>query len=196
MKGTSCLIELPQFDIIRGTAIDYMHQSILGIGRQLLKLWFLSKFHNNPWYIGRHVKDVDGRLLNICPTEEFQRLPRSLSDTMKFWKGWLSCLHLNYYYLYACMYVHFVIFFTAHEIKAWLMYYSVPVLDGILPQVFLDHHVQLVSCLQLLLQDVIKPEDIAEANRLARSYCSNFQQLYGKFIYNCSHLEFKYSLCL
>ena len=56
-------------------------------------------------------------------------------------------------------------------------------LDGILPQTNLDNHVQLVLCLQLLLQDVIQPEDITEAIRLAQSYCSNFQQLYGEFIY-------------
>ena len=68
-------------------SVDYMHQAILGVGRQLLRLWFLSKNHNEEWYIGRRVKDIDSRLLCIRPPLEFQRLPRSINDTMKFWKG-------------------------------------------------------------------------------------------------------------
>ena len=92
MKGDCCLKELPLFDVIRGTSIDYMHQSILGVGRQLLRLWFVPKFHGQPWYIGRQVKDVDKRLLSINPPEEFQRLPRSLNDTVKFWKGEFICV--------------------------------------------------------------------------------------------------------
>ena len=79
------------FDVIRGTSIDYMHQSILGVRRQLLRLWFLPKFHSNSWYIGRQVKSVDKCLVSIQPPEEFQRLPRSLCDTMKFWKGNYIC---------------------------------------------------------------------------------------------------------
>ena len=92
VKGYSSLSQLPLFDIIWGTGVDYMHQSILGIGRQLLRLWFLPKKHSYPWCCGQQIKSVDKGLLNIHPPTEMQRLPRSLKDTLKFWKGEFECM--------------------------------------------------------------------------------------------------------
>ena len=51
MKGPSCLTDLPSFVIIKGMSVDYMHQAILGVERQLLSLWFLSgKSHRRMVY--------------------------------------------------------------------------------------------------------------------------------------------------
>ena len=78
-----------------------MHQAVLGVTRQLLKVWFLPKYHNSAWYIGRRIGDVDTLLMAICPTMEVGRLPRCLADTMKYWKGfflyilWLCAIILK-----------------------------------------------------------------------------------------------------
>lgn len=36
IKGPSPLSRLPQYDLIKGTAIDYMHSVLLGVTRKLL----------------------------------------------------------------------------------------------------------------------------------------------------------------
>ena len=87
VKGPSWLSTIPSFDIIRGMSFDYMHCVLLVVCRLLLRLWFDSKYHQNVWYIGHAVKDVDDRLRSIRPPAEIQRTPRSIEHTVKFWKG-------------------------------------------------------------------------------------------------------------
>ncbi|KAI2645392.1 hypothetical protein H4Q32_030007 [Labeo rohita] len=51
------------FDIVNSFSIDYMHCALLGVTKQFLDLWFNSKYHDSPWYIGTSHKHVDQRLL-------------------------------------------------------------------------------------------------------------------------------------
>jgi len=44
VKGPSILHLLPDFDIMHGL-VDYMHSVLLGVARQLEKLWFDSMKH-------------------------------------------------------------------------------------------------------------------------------------------------------
>lgn len=87
MKGPSWLIIVPSFDIIKGTSVDYMHCILLGISRQLLRLWLLSRYHDEVWYIGNKVSLLDERLCSIKPPSEIKRTPRSLATAVKYWKG-------------------------------------------------------------------------------------------------------------
>jgi len=43
VKGSSWLMTLSHYDIIKGTGIDYMHCVLLGITKLLLSLWFNTK---------------------------------------------------------------------------------------------------------------------------------------------------------
>ena len=106
VKGPSVVMEIPYFDVIQGMAVDYMHQAVLGVGRQLLKLWFLSKYHNCLWYIGRKIQEVDLHLMAICPTMEVGRLPRSISDTMKYWKGLYTHMHACFLHTHTHTHTH------------------------------------------------------------------------------------------
>ena len=188
VKGPTLVMELSQFDIIRGTSIDYMHQSVLGVGRQLLKLWFQTKHHRNLWDIGRELKEVDFKLLSICPTMEMQRLSRSIYDTMKFWKGsinfimFTSCI-FTYHKLYTNIYYRIII---AHEVRAWLLYYSLPVLQNILPKEYIEHHVALISGLCHVLKDSVEESNLKEAQICLEYYCSVFSDLYSKFLIDFS----------
>ena len=62
------------------------HKSVTGVTRQLVKLWFDSKHHSQPYYIGRKISLVDAKLTAICPPSEIHRAPRSLVDR-KYWKA-------------------------------------------------------------------------------------------------------------
>lgn len=73
--------------MISGMSIDYMHCILLGVCRLLFRLWLQSCHHKETWYIGNQVADLDDRLCNIKPPNEIQRTPRSMAQTIKFWKG-------------------------------------------------------------------------------------------------------------
>jgi hypothetical protein len=95
VKGPSWLCKIPQFDIINGMAVDYMHCVLLGVSRLLLQLWFDTAHHKEAWYLRGQIAVVDDRLCKIKPPNEMQRTPRSLQTTMKFWKG-TSCCVVHY----------------------------------------------------------------------------------------------------
>ena len=86
VKGPSKLLELPCFNTVRGFPVDNLHCVDLGVSRQLGHLWFDSCFHQEPWYLGRRVAELDAKLQQITPPNEVTRVPRSLTQRA-FWKG-------------------------------------------------------------------------------------------------------------
>ena len=87
VKGFSWLAKIPNFDLSKGLVMDYMHCALLVVTRGLLHLWFDSKHHEELWYIGTKVSEVDGRLSSIRPPNEIQRTPRLISESLSYWKG-------------------------------------------------------------------------------------------------------------
>ncbi len=63
-----------------------MHGILLGVCRQLTTLWFDSKYHTEPWHIGREIEQIERRLLAIQPPASITRPPRSIS-LRKYWKA-------------------------------------------------------------------------------------------------------------
>ena len=153
VKGPSLLSLLPHFDIIKGMVPDYMHCICLGVVRQMAKLWFHSKHHEQPFYIGTLAPVIDSRLLAIKPPCSISRTPRSVS-VLKFWK--------------------------AHEWLAWLLYYSLPVLKNILPAAYYNHWALLVECTAVLLGNDITLANLVHCERSIVQFVSDFQDLYGK----------------
>ena len=86
IKGTSWLLFFPTFDIVAGVAIDYMHGVLLGVQKMLLELWFLPKYSNKSFNICTKRDHLDERLMQIRPTLDITRLPRSVQD-LKYWKA-------------------------------------------------------------------------------------------------------------
>ena len=124
VKEPSYFSLVPCYDIIRGTSVDYMHCVLLGVSRMLMFLWFDSKHHDELWYCGRKRVDVDKKLCSIQPPHCISRTPRSV-DLRAYWK--------------------------ASEYRNWLLFYSLPVLLGILHSAYLEHHLLLVEGIYLLL---------------------------------------------
>jgi hypothetical protein len=72
-----------------------MHDILLGVQKFLLELWLLPKHNKKPFNIYHKLCEIDERLLNIRPTLNITRLPRSIQD-LKYWKAskYQSCLLL------------------------------------------------------------------------------------------------------
>ena len=70
-------------------------------------------------------------------------------------------------------YIYIDIFFPANEFRAWLLHYSVPVLRGILPNLYLSHFATLVWAVHTLLLDRIPKMRLALAEKL----CDDFNRL-------------------
>lgn len=143
---------LKYFDLVRGTGIDYMHGCLLGVTRRLLSLWLSPQNHQEPFYVGHLCALLDRRLLSIKPTAEVSRVPRSLNDR-KHWK--------------------------ASEYRSFLLYYSLPVLQGVLPAENFQHFALLVVSLRKLLSTSISPRDLLESEKLLNLFCKRYAQLYG-----------------
>lgn len=177
MKGPSWLENIPQFDIIKGMSFDYMHCVLLGITRLLLRLWFTSSYHSQLWYLGSNVKNIDQLLCTIRPPDEMKRTPRSIENSLKYWKGILLITHVAIVIFQSVMEPYSV--FPAHELKAWLLHYRPVVMHGYLQEDYYQHHLLLVEGIYLLLKDIVEKDDIIQSSKLLNHYCYLFPVLYG-----------------
>ncbi len=73
--------------------VDCMHCVLLSVVRQLTNLWFDSRNHRQPWYIGTRKAEVNLKLKSIAPPHGVTRVPRQL-ETKRCWKAsdWRSFL--------------------------------------------------------------------------------------------------------
>lgn len=78
-----------------------------------------------------------------------------------------------------------------------MLFYSVPVLQGILDDTYLAHYTQLVEAIWLLLQDSITNEDLLQANQSLQLFCLKFATYYGMFmVYTTIIIYFKVLNCV
>lgn len=152
VKGHSPVSSIPAFSVAKGFVPDYMHCVLLGVVRAMLNLWIDSSFHQHPWYIGTRIRDIDQRLLSIQPPNIITRAPRSIT-TRKYWK--------------------------ASEYRSWLLWYSIPVLQGILPARFHQHFMLLSLSVFLLLSKSVSKRNVHLAMHLLNSFVEDIQVLYG-----------------
>ena len=134
VKGPSWLMTLHHYDIIQGTAVDYMHCVLLGVMKLLLTLWFGSEHKRSTFYIGGHLSLVDQRIKEIKTLSAISHTPQTISQHFKYFK--------------------------ASEYRAFLLYYSLPVLAGVLPPQFWNHYSLLVTAISILLRESISEREI------------------------------------
>ncbi len=153
VKGPSPLINMPYFDIVQEFVPDYMHAVLLGVIRQLTEL--LLSNSDQHYYIGSPstMRVIENRIKDIKPPHLITRLPRPLAD-LKYWK--------------------------ASEWRAWLLFYRLPVLSGVLQPRQLKHLGLLVSAVFRLLKENITFEDINKADEMLFEFVARFQMLYGE----------------
>lgn len=146
-------------DLVDSIPVDYMHAVLEGVTRLLLKAWFLSCNHGEPYYLGNKLGTIDKLLLKQRPPCELSRPPRSLAKHMKYWK--------------------------ASELRNWLLYYSLPLLLPNLPSLYLHHYALLVCAMHILLQNEISAAQIDAADEMLHDFCLLLPELYGET--RCTH---------
>lgn len=152
VKGMSILMFIPLFNIIHSFIPDYMHCVLLGVIKTLICATFDSTQKDKMFYLGRHIREIDERLLNIKPPCEVSRVPRSIGDRA-LWK--------------------------ANEWRNFILYYFLPCFKGILPLVYLKHWLLLVTSLHLLLRNKITSDDLQFATKALKKFVSSIPELYG-----------------
>ena len=126
-KGPSSLSLLESFNITTGMVPDYMHCILLGFTKVLLCKWFSSTQSKFEYFVGHSLKSISSRLQSIKPPDFMERLPRDIEKHYGNLK--------------------------ATELQAWLLFYSLPCLSGILPHKYLEHFSLLSEAIYLLLDD-------------------------------------------
>lgn len=160
----SPLVLIPGFDIIVGCPVDYMHCVLLGITNLLLRLWFDTKNHFQPFYIGRpnQVKAVNKNIEMIHFHKTITRRPRPIDDRS---------------------------FYKASEFLNFLLYYGGACVEGILPQKYLNHFNLLSSAVFTFSKDSFSSKEFATAEKKLDQFHAEFSQLYKEknLVYN-THL--------
>ena len=108
----------------------------------------------------------------------------------------VSKFELWIYSFLTCLYVFYIVivlyfkFYSvscasclANELKAWLLYYSLPWLSGILQQPFLYYFVHLVEAIHLFIGTVISPNDISKEKECITYFYKEFGLLYGMIFF-------------
>jgi len=162
VKTVSPLILLQNFNMVESFIVDYMH-CVLGCVRQFMDLWFNSKYHECAWYVGTDTNAVDENLLKICPPCDIKRTPRSVRKAQT-WK--------------------------ASECFNWLFFYSLYVLNGILPGQFLRHWLLLIEGVYPLLGTTVSRGKIECSHEKLEKFVAGTGKLYGKehMVYNVHQL--------
>ncbi len=142
---------LPEFDVIDGYVVDSMHCIDLGVTRNLVSMWFDNS--GELWYIGRHVEEINKRLKLFRPPNYIHRLARPITER-KFWK--------------------------ASEWRNFLIFYSLIVMKGILPQKYLLHFMLLVDSVHLLQRDNISQLEVCYAEKMLQKFVKDYESLYRR----------------
>ena len=74
-------------------------------------------------------------------------------------------------------------FFPASELQAWLLYYSLLCLVGVLPDIYLQHFAQFSEGIYIVLGDSITPNQLSRARDLLLRFYKDFAELYGNLFY-------------
>ena len=81
--------------------------------------------------------------------------------------------------------------YTGTEFQGWLLWYSLPILKGILPEPYYTHYAGLVAGIGLLLQVPISSVNFQIAERLVHDFCRKITNLYGRLMHYLIH-----SMCM
>ncbi|KAG0444718.1 hypothetical protein HPB47_013467 [Ixodes persulcatus] len=155
VKGPSPLATLPNFDLVWGFNVEYMHCVLLGVARQFTEYLLNSTNCHEDFYIGSPsmVAEINQRLLSIRPPHCVTRLPRPVGDR-NFWK--------------------------ANEWRQWLLFYCLPCTLGILRQRYWNHLCCLVEAIHILLSQELSQGQLKHAGHLLQRFVAQVERLYKR----------------
>lgn len=140
------------FDLVKSFCLDYMHNTLLGVTKQLLEFWLNPKLKHAS-LIKKTVRiRLNQRIASIKPPKFISRLPRSLDQRNKF---------------------------KASEVRSMLLYYLPVCLKGILEKKYLEHFTVLSACIYKLLCTEITNLDLSLAEHHLKLFVGQFEELYA-----------------
>ena len=150
--GPSVLSFMFYLNFFASVSVDSMHCVFLGITKQLLKLWFSTKYSTSPFSLVQHTDKVNKRLKNLKLPHFVQRLPEDVTK-LHFWKATL--------------------------LRNFLLYFSKVVMKGVMKPDYFNNLCQLVDGISILNQSSLSLFDLNEADDCLKKFCKDFQRLYG-----------------
>ena len=152
IKGPTPLLELEDFDFIRGTVPDYLHSVCHGGIRFFLHLWTDKTNHKEPWYLNNRKRSIlNARLGQMKPPYDVTRTCRPLNE-INLWK--------------------------ASEFRSFALYYY-PALEDLLPAVYYKHFQKLIHSFQVLLQEKVPLATVKDCQILIDDFLREALVLYG-----------------
>lgn len=151
-KESSVLLDLPNFDIIKGFTIDYMHCVLLGTTRKMVSLWLDSQYWQEPYHI-KATTVLNDRIKSIRPPSLVCRRPRPIDERA---------------------------YYTANDWKFHLFFYLPNCLDGLLNMRYIDHFTQFSAAIYTLAKEKISITEIEDARAMLVKFADEFEKLYGK----------------
>lgn len=161
IKGVSCLLALPDFNIIDGFSTDYMHGVCLGTVKRLISIWLGKlKVHSSFKSMSKAKQhELDCRLKRLRPYSRINYKPRPLENQSLF---------------------------RAVEYKSLLFYYLRYGLSGLIDKRYIDHFELLSASIYILCKKKIRGDEIQLAEHMLNTFCDQFETYYGK---NCVTLN-------
>ena len=150
VKGPTVLSQL-MLDFILSLGLDRMHSVDGGVVKRVLNLFFNVEHRAQPFSLYAFINLVNSRLTSIKPPKFIHRMPCSIIEFVH-WK--------------------------ASEMKMWLFYYSIPVLQGILRDDSHNHYLLLVIGIALLSSDKVTLQMIQISRDFLNKYVRQFEPLY------------------
>ena len=128
LKALAGLPVFSTYDVVKGTAVDYMH-CVLGVTKSLLNMWFSPSLKKEPYNVADKVKEVDDKLSRIKPPNDITRCQRKIINERQYWK--------------------------ASEFHSFMLFYGPVVFRGVLPDEYYRHFIFLSEAIFVLLGDSI-----------------------------------------
>ena len=76
-----------------------------------------------------------------------------------------------------------ILFCAATELQNWFLFYSVPILDGILPRPYFIHYCKLIQGVSILLGSHITPGLLNVAESSLKDFYKDMEEFYGMIMY-------------
>lgn len=156
VQNASAMVALPEFDLINGFTIDYMHCICMGIVKKIVSIWLDKKNKNQQYYLTEaKVAAVDRFMSQIKPPSFFTRRPRSIKEFPNY---------------------------KACEARAFLLYFFYPTFSFLcaLPSKYIEHMQVLSAAVYTLLGTNITTEVLDDVHKSLIHFVSTFESFYSK----------------
>jgi hypothetical protein len=161
VKGSTILSKLKYFrNPAASTNIDYMHSVLEGVVKRFFKLWFEEKVDKslnieNNYSLKHFVEEIDTRLLNIKIPSFIPVCPRSILE----YHTW-----------------------RANEFLAFVLFYMLPVFNGLMKPIFYTNITKFVVALEYLLNREMKRQNLEVVKQIFKLFVKEVEEIYPENI--------------